>query len=56
MERSIVKRKIDPTPGVKDITKQTLDPQSPGSRGLDLLIRDKRQIMPRDLKAKKDQN
>ena len=54
MERSLVKRKIDPTPGVKDIHQQTLDPQSPGSRGLEALIKDKRNIMPKDLKVKKN--
>ena len=52
MERSLVKRKIIPTPGVKDIRQQTLDPQSPGSRGLEELIKDKRNIMPKDLKIK----
>jgi hypothetical protein len=56
MERSLVKRKIDPTPGVKDIRQQTLDPQSPGSRGLEELIKDKRNIMPKDLKINKDRN
>jgi hypothetical protein len=54
MERSLVKRKIDPTPGVKDIHQQTLDPQSPGARGLEALIKDKRNIMPKDLKIKKN--
>ena len=56
MERSLVKRKIDPTPGVKDIHQQTLDPQGPGSRGLEALIKDKRNIMPKDLKINKDRN
>jgi len=56
MERSLVKRKIDPTPSVKDIHQQTLDPQSPGSRGLEALIKDKRNIMPKDLKINKDKN
>lgn len=56
MERSIVKRNTNPTPGVKDIRKQTLDPQSPGSRGLEILIKDKRNIMPKDLKIDKDKD
>jgi hypothetical protein len=56
MERSLVKRKINPTPGVKDIHQQTLDPQSPGSRGLEALIKDKRNIMPKDLKINKDRD
>ena len=56
MERSLVKRKIDPTPGVKDIHQQTLDPQRPGSRGLEALIKDKRNIMPKDLKVNKDKD
>ena len=56
MERSLVKRKIDPTPGVKDIHQQTLDPKSPGSRGLEALIKDKRNIMPKDLKVNKDKD
>lgn len=54
MERSLVKRQPNPTPGVKDIIQQTLDPQSPGSRGLETLIKDKRQLMPKDLKIKDD--
>jgi hypothetical protein len=56
MERSLVKRKINPTPGVKDIQQQTLDPQSPGSRGLEAFIKDKRNIMPKDLKINKDRD
>jgi len=56
MERSLVKRKIIPTPGVKDIRQQTLDPQSPGSRGLEVLIKDKNIKMPADLKVSKDRN
>ena len=54
MERSLVKRKLNPTPGVKDIRQQTLDPQSPGSRGLETLIKDKKLLMPKDLKVNKD--
>ena len=56
MERSLVKRKLNPTPGVKDIRQQTLDPQSPGSRGLEVLIRDKKLKMPPDLKVNKDKD
>ena len=56
MERSLVKRKLNPAPGVKDIQQQTLDPQSPGSRGLEVLIKDKRKIMPTDLKVNKDKD
>jgi hypothetical protein len=56
MERSLIKRKLNPTPGVKDIQQQTLDPQSAGSRGLDVLIKDKRNIMPKDLKVNKDKD
>ena len=56
MERSLVKRKIIPTPGVKDIRQQTLDPQSPGSRGLEVLIKDKKLLMPKDLKVNKDKD
>ena len=56
MERSLAKRKINPTPGVKDIKQQTLDPQSPGSRGLETLIKDKRHLMPKDLKINKDKD
>jgi hypothetical protein len=56
MERSLVKRKINPTPGVKDIRQQTLDPQSPGSRGLEVLIKDKKLLMPKDLKVNKDKD
>lgn len=55
MERSLTKRKPNPTPGVKDIRQQTVDPQSAGSRGLETLIKDKRNIMPKDLKIDKDQ-
>jgi hypothetical protein len=56
MERSLVKRKLNPTPGVKDIRQQTLDPQSPGSRGLEVLIKDKKLLMPKDLKVNKDRD
>lgn len=56
MERSLVKRKLNPTPGVKDIRQQTLDPQSPGSRGLEALIKDKNTKMPKDLKINKDKD
>ena len=56
MERSLVKRKINPTPSVKDIRQQTLDPQSPGSRGLEALIKDKKLLMPKDLKVNKDKD
>ena len=56
MERSLVKRKLNPTPGVKDIRQQTLDPQSPGSRGLEVLIKDKNIKMPADLKVNKDKD
>jgi hypothetical protein len=56
MERSLVKRKQNPTPGVKDIRQQTLDPQSPGSRGLEALIKDKNTKMPKDLKINKDKD
>ena len=52
MERSLVKRKLNPTPAVKDIRQQTLDPQSPGYRGLETLIKDKNIKMPKDLKIK----
>jgi len=56
MERSLVKRKQNPTPGVKDIRQQTLDPQSAGSRGLETLIKDKKLLMPKDLKVNKDKD
>ena len=47
MESVQKQEKFEPTPGVKDISNQTRDPQSAGSRGLVNMIRDNRHPMRR---------